>query len=202
MKLTILNLFLFCSLKMLVAQPNVYDNLIQKHRDELHQEFLDTAETPLTEEGLKIFEGLDYFKIDSLYRVSASLVRTPDEKIFEMQTSTDRLPEYLKYGLAEFTLNGKKLKLNVYQNVKLANNEEYKDYLFIPFRDFTSGETTYGGGRYIETEIPNGGNLIIDFNKAFNPYCAYNHKYSCPIPPLENTLKIAIKAGERSYSKH
>ncbi|MDC3260205.1 MAG: DUF1684 domain-containing protein [Crocinitomicaceae bacterium] len=202
MKLTILNLFLFCSLKMLVAQPNVYDNLIQKHRDELHHEFLDTAETPLTEEGLKIFEGLDYFKIDSLYRVSASLVRTPDEKIFEMQTSTDRLPKYLKYGLAEFTINGKKLKLNVYQNVKLANNEEYKDYLFIPFRDFTSGETTYGGGRYIETEIPNGDILIIDFNKAFNPYCAYNHKYSCPIPPLENTLKIAIKAGERSYSKH
>jgi hypothetical protein len=202
MKLTILNLFLFCSLKMLVAQPNVYDNLIQKHRDELHQEFLDTAETPLTDEGLKIFDGLDYFKIDSLYRVSASLVRTPDEKIFEMQTSTDRLPEYLKYGLAEFTLNGKKLKLNVYQNVKLANNEEYKDYLFIPFRDFTSGETTYGGGRYIETEIPNGDILIIDFNKTFNPYCAYNHKYSCPIPPLENTLEIAIKAGEKSYSKH
>ena len=202
MKLTILNLFLFCSLKMLVAQPNVYDNLIQKHRDELHHEFLDTAETPLTDEGLEIFNGLDYFKIDSLYRVSAILLRTPDEKIFEMQTSTDRLPEYLKYGSAEFSLNGKKLKLNVYQNVKLANNEEYKDYLFIPFRDFTSGETTYGGGRYIETEIPKGDILIIDFNKAFNPYCAYNHKYSCPIPPLENTLEIAIKAGEKSYTKH
>jgi len=202
MKLTILNLFLFCSLKMLVAQPNIYDNLIQKHRDELHHEFLDTAETPLTDEGLEIFNGLDYFKIDSLYRVSAILLRTPDEKIFEMQTSTDRLPEYLKYGSAEFSLNGKKLKLNVYQNVKLANNEEYKDYLFIPFRDFTSGETTYGGGRYIETEIPKGDILIIDFNKAFNPYCAYNHKYSCPIPPLENTLEIAIKAGEKSYTKH
>jgi uncharacterized protein len=202
MKLIILNLFLFWSLKMLVAQPNVYDNLIQKHRDELHHEFLDTAETPLTDEGLEIFNGLDYFKIDSLYRVSSMLLRTPDEKIFEMQTSTDRLPEYLKYGSAEFTLNGKKLKLNVYQNVKLVQNEEYKDYLFIPFRDSTSGETTYGGGRYIETEIPKGDILIIDFNKAFNPYCAYNHKYSCPIPPLENTLEIAIKAGEKSYTKH
>ena len=202
MKLTILNLFLFCSLKMLVAQPNVYDNLIQKHRDELHQEFLDTAETPLTDDGLKVFNGLDYFKIDSLYRVSAILLRTPDEKIFEMQTSTDRLPEYLKYGLAEFTLNGKKLKLNVYQNVKLALNEEYKDYLFIPFRDFTSGETTYGGGRFIETEIPEGDILIIDFNKAFNPYCAYNHKYSCPIPPLENSLEIEINAGEKGYNYH
>lgn len=187
---------------MLVAQPNVYDNLIQNHRDELHHEFLDTAETPLTDEGLEIFNGLDYFKIDSLYRVSSMLLRTPDEKIFEMQTSTDRLPEYLKYGSAEFTLNGKKLKLNVYQNVKLVQNEEYKDYLFIPFRDSTSGETTYGGGRYIETEIPKGDILIIDFNKAFNPYCAYNHKYSCPIPPLENTLEIAIKAGEKSYTKH
>ena len=202
MKLIILNLFLFWSLKMLVAQPNVYDNLIQKHRDELHHEFLDTAETPLTDEGLEIFNGLDYFKIDSLYRVSSTLLRTTDEKIFEMQTSTDRLPEYLKYGSAEFTLNGKKLKLNVYQNVKLVQNEEYKDYLFIPFRDSTSGETTYGGGRYIETEIPKGDILIIDFNKAFNPYCAYNHKYSCPIPPLENTLEIAIKAGEKSYTKH
>jgi hypothetical protein len=202
MKLIILNLFLFWSLKMLVAQPNVYDNLIQKHRDELHHEFLDTAETPLTDEGLEIFNGLDYFKIDSLYRVSSMLLRTTDEKIFEMQTSTDRLPEYLKYGSAEFTLNGKKLKLNVYQNVKLVQNEEYKDYLFIPFRDSTSGETTYGGGRYIETEIPKGDILIIDFNKAFNPYCAYNHKYSCPIPPLENTLEIAIKAGEKSYTKH
>ena len=202
MKLIILNLFLFWSLKMLVAQPNVYDNLIQNHRDELHHEFLDTAETPLTDEGLEIFNGLDYFKIDSLYRVSSMLLRTPDEKIFEMQTSTDRLPEYLKYGSAEFTLNGKKLKLNVYQNVKLVQNEEYKDYLIIPFRDSTSGETTYGGGRYIETEIPKGDILIIDFNKAFNPYCAYNHKYSCPIPPLENTLEIAIKAGEKSYTKH
>ena len=202
MKATILNLFLFCSLNKVLAQPNGYENSIKEYRSELQQEFLDTAETPLTNEGLKIFEGLDYFIIDSVYRVSASLIRTLDEKIFEMKTSTDRLPEYLKYGLAEFTLNGKKLKLNVYQNVKLAENEEYKDYLFVPFRDFTSNESTYGGGRYIETKIPEGDILIIDFNKAFNPYCAYNPKYSCPIPPLENTLEIAIKAGEKSYSKH
>ena len=119
-----------------------------------------------------------------------------------MKTSTDRLPEYVKYAEAEFELNGKKLKLNVYQNVKLAQNEKYKDYLFIPFKDFTSGETTYGGGRFIETEIPDGNILIIDFNKAFNPYCAYNHKYSCPIPPLENSLETEINAGEKAYPYH
>ena len=202
MKTFISTLAIFCISVASLAQISKYEKTIKKHRAELHQEFIDTAETPLTEEGLKKFEGLPYFLVDSTYRVKANLIRTPNEKVFEMKTSTDRLPKYVKYAEAEFELNGKKLKLNVYQNVKLSQNEKYKDYLFIPFKDFTSGEATYGGGRFIETEIPDGDILVIDFNKAFNPYCAYNHKYSCPIPPLENVLETAINAGEKAYSDH
>jgi uncharacterized protein (DUF1684 family) len=79
----------------------------------------------------------------------------------------------------------------------LKKQKEYKKYLFIPFRDLTSGKESYGGGRYIDTEIPAGETLILDFNRAYNPYCAYSHRYSCPIPPEENTLKVEIRAGEK-----
>ncbi len=79
---------------------------------------------------------------------------------------------------------------------------DFENYLFLPFTDLTNGNGTYGGGRYIDLEIPKGDTMVIDFNKSYNPYCAYNGKYSCPIPPKENDLNIAIKAGVKNYSKH
>ena len=88
-----------------------------------------------------------------------------------MKTSTDRLPEYVKYGEAHFTLESKKLVLSIFQSTKHEEQEGYEDYLFIPYTDLTSGDGSYGGGKYIDARIPEGDKIIIDFNKAYNPYC-------------------------------
>ena len=111
-------------------------------------------------------------------------------------------PEYREYGELRFKLDEKKFKLTLYQNIKLMEKERYEDYLFIPFTDETNGEESYGGGRYIDFRIPKGKEVVLDFNKAYNPYCAYNSKYSCPIPPPKNDLSIPIKAGVKAWDKH
>ena len=110
---------------------------------------------------------------------------------------------YRKYGIARFTLDNKKLELSIYQNQKLMTSLEYAEHLFLPFNDTSNGKSTYEGGRFIDLEIPSEGSqtIVIDFNKAYNPYCAYNHKYSCPIPPAENYLQVAISAGVKAYGK-
>ncbi|MEI9956742.1 MAG: DUF1684 domain-containing protein [Ferruginibacter sp.] len=95
------------------------------------------------------------------------------------------------------------MQLTVYQSKSLTKNDQYKDYLFIPFTDATSGDESYGSGRYIDiltTDIKNN-TVTIDFNKAYNPYCAYTTGYNCPIPPRENYLIVAVKAGEKSFAK-
>ncbi|MCK5678470.1 MAG: DUF1684 domain-containing protein, partial [Flavobacteriaceae bacterium] len=92
--------------------------------------------------------------------------------------------------------------LEIYQNQKLILTTDYEDYLFLPFTDKTNGESTYGGGRYLDLKIPDGDTTVIDFNKAYNPYCAYNHKYSCPIPPKANQLDVEINAGVKAYEEH
>jgi len=121
-----------------------------------------------------------------------------------MQTTTDRLPLYQKYGVASFTLNGKDCQLSLYQSQQYMTSLEHGNLLFLPYNDPSNGDASYGGGRFIDIEIPEKGSkkIVIDFNKSYNPYCAYNHKYSCPIPPSENNLNIEILAGVKAYKKH
>jgi uncharacterized protein len=116
-----------------------------------------------------------------------------------MKTTTERLPEYSIYGSVTFRHKGKSYKLNVYQNIELVKKPGFEKHLFIPFNDETNGNETYGGGRFLDVYENGEDVLLIDFNKAYNPYCAYNHKYSCPIPPEANNLKIKIKAGEKKW---
>ena len=165
----------------------------------LNKKFADSTSSPLKSEDLKTFKNLNFFNIDSKYIVEAKLVRTKREKVFKMKTSTDRLPEYKKYGELYFTIDGKDLKLNVYQSIDLIKKKEYKNYLFLPFTDLTCGNDSYAAGRYIDLSIPKNNMIIIDFNKAYNPYCAYNYKYSCPIVPAENDLTVEIKAGVKKF---
>lgn len=165
----------------------------------LNESYADALKSPLTTEDLKIFSSLDFYPIDHKYKVVAQFVRLKNAKVFEMKTTTDRLPKYKKYGTLYFELEGKQFSLNVYQNLDLIKKPEYKDYLFLPFSDLTCGKESYIGGRYIDLRIPEGKTIEIDFNKAYNPYCAYNHKYSCPIVPLENDLDIEIKAGVKKF---
>lgn len=168
----------------------------------MNADFKDATKSPLKDKDRKDFKGLDFFKFDSAYVVKATLKRTPDEKPFKMKTTTERLANYVKYGIISFELNGKQHELNIYQNLDLLKKPGFKDYLFLPFLDHTNGEGSYSGGRYVEARIPEGDEIIIDFNTAYNPYCAYNDKYSCPIVPRENTLYTKIEAGVKAFKKH
>lgn len=166
-----------------------------KFQRKLNKQYGSVKKSPLKAEDLAVFKGLDFFEVDLAYRVEATFKRTPNEKAFEMKTTTDRLPVYVKYGEVHFKIKGEDFQLNIYQNQALVKKKGYEDYLFIPFTDLTNGEQTYAGGRYIDLRIPKGDKVIIDFNKAYNPYCVYNYKYSCPIPPGDNHLETPILAG-------
>lgn len=168
---------------------------------ELNEEFKNPETSPLPDRYRKDFEGLDFFQPDTSFRVIASLERTADAIPFMMPTTTDRLSEEVVYGVANFTLNGQKYSLEVYQNLELKETAEYKDYLFLPFLDNTNGDETYAGGRYLDLAIPEGNSVILDFNRAYNPYCAYNKKYSCPIVPKRNYLNTKIMAGVKSFKQ-
>jgi uncharacterized protein (DUF1684 family) len=171
----------------------------KEFQDTLNKEYENREESPLTEEDFKTFKGLDFFSINEMFIVEAQFIRTPNEKVFKMKTSTTRLPEYVKYGELSFSIDGKAFQLNLYQNIDLTKKEGYEDYLFLPFSDLTCGKESYIGGRYIDMRIPKGETVTIDFNKAYNPYCAYNYKYSCPIVPLENDLNLEILAGVKKF---
>lgn len=167
----------------------------------LNSEYKDASKSPLTAKDLKNFEGLDFFKFDSTYVVTATFIRTESEKPFKMKTTTDRIADYLKYGEIVFDLQGESFKLTIYQDQDEVNNEGYEANLFLPFLDNTNGDDSYGGGRYINLMIPESDILIVDFNTAYNPYCVYNEKYSCPIVPRENYLAVRIEAGLKMFKK-
>ena len=169
---------------------------------QMNSDFKDATKSPLKEKDRKEFKGLEFYKFDSTYVVTAKLIRTPDEKPFKMKTTTDRMPDYIKYGIVEFQIKGRTHKLSIYQNLDLLEEDVYEDYLFLPFLDNTNGEGSYAGGRYVESSIPDSDTLIIDFNTAYNPYCAYNDKYSCPIVPRENYVDENIMAGVKAFGNH
>lgn len=182
-------------------ETNKFKNA-KKFQQKLNKEFSSKEESPLTEEDLATFKSLDFYPIDSAYIVTASLTFHEDSKPFKMKTTTDRLPIYRLYATAKFQLKGEAYSLEIYQNEKLMLTPEYEDYLFLPFTDQTNGAGSYGGGRYIDLNLPEGTTMEIDFNQAYNPYCAYNSKYSCPIPPKKNHLDVKILAGVKSFKGH
>lgn len=171
-------------------------------QNKLNEEFQNPETSPLPDRYRKDFDGLDFFKPDTSFRVIASMERTADAIPFMMPTTTDRLSEEVVYGVVNFTLKGQKYSLEVYQNLELMQTTEYEDYLFLPFLDNTNGEETYAGGRYLDLAIPEGNSIILDFNKAYNPYCVYNKKYSCPIVPKRNFLNTKIMAGVKSFKQN
>lgn len=178
--------------------PTQHAKIVEAHRKELHREFKDKKTSPLPEDKIKNFKGLSYYPIDYNYYLEATFVLDTTARPFKMQTSTARLPDYVKYGELHFNLHNKPLVLSVYQSLELIQNQELADYLFIPFTDTTNGKGTYGGGRYLDFKIPKSERVTIDFNLAYNPYCAYSLGYSCPVPPQENQLPVCIEAGVKS----
>ncbi len=181
------------------AQENWSAATAKAYQKNLDVEYANPKESPLEPADLKTFHGLDFYPISAQFAVKAHFRKSEKEKVFKMKTTGSRLPEYVKYGELHFTIDGKKLKLNVYQNVELIKKPGFEDYLFLPFSDLTCGKQSYIGGRYIDMKIPKTHMVLIDFNTAYNPYCAYSHNYSCPVVPLENDLDIEIKAGVKKF---
>ena len=146
-------------------------------------------DSPLTVEQRKAFTGLKYFDPDPALRFEVTL-DGPAGKVEEVEMSDGTTDHLQRAGTVRFTVDGIEATL-------LAYNQG--DDLFIPFRDATSGKDTYGAGRYLEAEPLGAGRYLLDFNRAYNPYCAYNDDWRCPLPPAENWLKVAIRAGERTF---
>ena len=148
-------------------------------------------------------KAMQFYPVDKNYRIVATFTKLTDSKWITFPTSGKLTKVFKVYGILSFAINGKPLRLNVYQSQELMANEQYKNYLFLPFTDFTTGDETYEGGRYMDlsTKDIQNNTLVIDFNKAYNPYCAYvSGTYDCPIPPGANALPIVIRAGEKKYS--
>lgn len=197
MKKTVSFILLLNSI-LLLAQ-NAKTETSKEFQETINREYANRTESPLNDEDFKVFKELEFYPITNKFIVEAQFKRAPDEKVFKMKTTGERRPEYVKYGELTFIIDGKKFRLNLYQNIELMKRQGYADYLFLPFSDLTCGKESYIGGRYIDMRIPKDDKMIIDFNKAYNPYCAYNYKYSCPIVPLENDLKIEIRAGVKKF---
>ncbi len=155
-----------------------------------------SPDSPIPQAERVSFAGLKYFPVDMKYRLSARLEKYSTSEKVKMPTSKGTQDEYIRYGAVKFTIDNSEHSLDTFKSVSTDVDPKR---LFIPFRDITSGKETYGSGRYLEIEEDSKGAYTMDFNLAYNPYCAYNIDYSCPIPPAQNTLKVAIKAGEKNF---
>lgn len=163
-------------------------------QEKLTADYKNPAMSPLREKA-STFKEHEFFEINLDYRVQATFEATPKQAVFKMPTTGERKPEYRKFGTLTFQIKEENYELTLYQNIGFINNPVYKDYLFLPFTDLTNGVETYGGGRYIDFRIPKSKTVTLDFNQAYNPYCAYADGYSCPIVPKENFLETEIRAG-------
>ena len=173
---------------------------IATHRALYKNEFLTDKNSPLKKEDLKF---LQFYAANPSYKVKTYFTKTIDTTGFDMLTHSGKIKKYYVFGFVTFTLKKQVFKLFIYQSEQLKTTKGLEDYLFIPFTDETNSTATFGGGRYLdfkEKDIVNN-QLLIDFNKCYNPYCAYKGGYNCPIPPKENDLKITIEAGEKLFLK-
>jgi uncharacterized protein len=167
-------------------------------RREKDIEFKSGSDSPLPEEDRTRFNGLAYFEINPAFRFQAKFNRYSRPERIRLSTNTGEIHSALKYGYFEFEIKGETYRLQVY---RVEDNPENAGgpFLFVPFRDATTGKETYEAGRYIDLKENTSGIYDLDFNRAYNPYCAYGKGYSCPIPPPENTMPIRIEAGEKKY---
>lgn len=178
---------------------NLYIAEINSQRDLKNSEFSDTLSSPLKQSDIANFHELNYFAIDEAYKVAAVFSLDTSTPVFSMATTTDRLPNYRIYGFVDFKVKDTLCRLTVYQNADYKDDPVYGNTLFIPFRDATNGKQSYEAGRYFDIPVPFSDSVLLDFNTAYNPYCAYDKRWSCPLVPSENWLEIAILAGEKKF---
>ncbi len=177
-----------------------YIDSIETFRAKAIAEFANPDETPLDSIHFNTAYHDPYFyPVNPKYKIKAKFKIDTTGAVFGMATNTARKPNYRVYGHLYFTVSDTAQQLTVYQNVDYMNDPEYGKLLFLPFRDKTCGKTSYGAGRYLDIKIPRSDSVYLDFNKAYNPYCAYADRWSCPLVPFENHLEVHIFAGEKKY---
>lgn len=173
-----------------------YIERINKEREDKERFMRSSKTSPFRESNIK-FNGLQYYKPDPHYKLVAKFTPAERPDALLLPTSDGKEMRYLPYGYADFELDNTNNRLLI---LKLADGSEEDGHLFIPFGDETSADETYGAGRYLDiNHQKNKKTVELDFNKAYNPYCAYSETYSCPLPPRENLLPIPIRAGEKTY---
>lgn len=161
---------------------------LQSFRLSKDEFFADHPQSPLTPEQKRNFHGLAYFPENPDLRLEVPVEEFQDKTKIQMQTSTGDIQNYRRYGKFRFMANGEQAELTIY-----VNDQGF----FLPFVDSLAGSETYPAGRYLEPEALVNGKFLIDFNLAYNPYCAYNNHWSCPLTPFENRLKVPVQAGEK-----
>lgn len=177
--------------------PEAYIEKVEKERERQFKFIKFNVESPLNEEQRRSFQLLTFYDINPLYRVKARLIPIENKKVREVPLTDGSKEKYIEHSYAEFELGGQTNKLLLLQSVKETDMRNF----FLAFADETSGKETYGGGRFLNVRQDGKNSITIDFNLAYNPYCAYNPDYACPLPPKENLMTIAIEAGEKNYDK-
>ena len=177
-----------------------YITSIEQHRTQYKQDFKEHDGPLKTDEALAL---MNFYKPDPSYICTCKFVTLEDQPFVEFNTYAGKQKTYKNYGVAHCKVNGADVSLNLFQHGQYYNHPLYGKQLFVPFKDWTNGEETYGGGRYLDLSLDSvkGDILVIDFNKCYNPYCAYSDGYNCPIPPISNHLSVKVEAGEKMYHK-
>ena len=188
-------------LKDVVFNDKPYIAAIQKERKEKNRNFKMGSTSPLADSQKVHFDSLVYFLPDKDYVLTADLELFENPETVQMPLTDGKTESYLKYGKATFELEDKEHSLVVF--LKETPAEGQQQQLFVPFTDQSNGFETYGGGRYLDVPMPapNARYITLDFNKTYNPFCAYNAAYACPVPPKENRLEVKILVGEKTYAK-
>lgn len=163
---------------------------LEEFRKEKDEFFAHHPQSPLTREQRKAFNGLNYFPEDESLRLEVQVEEFSQKDPIQMQTTTGDVQEYVRYGRFHFEVDGQPAELTLYQS---------QHGFFLPFVDSLAGSETYPAGRYLDPDPLPGNRFLVDFNLAYNPYCAYNEDWICPVPPAENHLGIAIRAGEMNF---
>lgn len=180
------------------ATSGAYARQIAHDRKEKDEAFRYADWSPIDPHARTEFPGLSYLPPDERWRVKAKVTRLKDGGVFDMPTSTGETRRQVRYARLDFETPAGPASLFAYKDAGGHHDRS----LFLPFRDATSGKETYGAGRYLDLEEPTGNEITLDFNLAYNPYCAYSEAYSCPLPPPENWLKIPVTAGEKNFGDH
>ncbi len=165
---------------------------LEEFRARKDEFFATDHHSPLTQDQRGEFHGLAYFEENPDLSLEADVKEFPQKDQVQIATSTGDVASYERWGRFSFEVEGQKAQLTLFRDLQRGD-------LFLPFVDTTSGSETYSVGRYLEPEVSHDGKVLVDFNLAYNPYCAYNENWSCPIPPAENRIKVPIHAGEKSF---